>query len=82
MKIKQFQVGDFEVTLYEYPENKKVMNRTAYTLRVQGKGTFIYNVSDEKEEAMQVYEKVVMYIVEGYLTGDERTLLDIVGYLK
>lgn len=82
MIIEQFKAGDFEVTLYEYPENKKVMNRTAYTLRVQGKGTFIYNVSDEKEEAMQVYEKVVMYIVEGYLTDEERTLLDIVEYLN
>lgn len=82
MIIEQFQAGDFEVTLYEYPENKGVMNRTVYTLRVQGKGTFIYDVSDEKAEAMQVYEKVAMYIVEGYLTGKERTLLDIVGYLK
>ena len=82
MKLKQFQVGDFEVTLYEYPENKRVMNRTVYTLRVQGKGTFIYNVSDEKAEAMQVYEKVIMYIVEGHLNDEERTMLDIVGYLK
>ena len=82
MKIKQFQVGDFEVTLYEYPENKKVMNRTVYTLRVQGKGTFVYNVSDEKAEAMKVYEEVIMYIVEGHLNDKERTLLDIVDYLK
>ena len=82
MIIKQFQVGDFEVTLYEYPENKNIVGRTVYRLGVQGKGTFIYDVSDEKDEAVQTYEKIILYIVAGHLVDDERALHDIVEYLN
>lgn len=82
MIIKQFQAGDFEITLYEYPKNKKVMYRNVYTLGVRGKGTFIYEVSDEKSEAMQVYKKVIMYIKESHFKNEEITLNDIVEHLK
>ena len=37
MIIKQFQAGDFLVSLYEYTENKNIVGRTVYTLGVQGK---------------------------------------------
>lgn len=82
MIIKQFRVGDFEVELYEHLENKNIMGRTVYTIRVDGKGTFIYDVSDEKDEAVQTYEKIILYIVAGHLVDDERSLNDIVEYLK
>ena len=82
MIIKQFQVGYFEVALYEYPENKNIVGRTIYRLSVQGKGTFIYDISDEKEEAVQTYEKIILYIVAGHLVDDERSLHDIVEYLN
>lgn len=82
MILKQFKVGDFEVTLSEYPENKNIVGRTVYRLSVQGKGTFIYDVSDEKEEAVQTYEKVILYIVAGHLVDDEINLHDIVEYLN
>lgn len=82
MIIKQFRVGDFEVELYEHLENKNIMSRTVYTIRVDGKGTFVWDVSDEKEEAVKAYEKVIMYIVEGHFINNERNLNDIVEYLK
>lgn len=82
MIIKQFQVGDFEVSLSEYPENKNIVGRTVYRLSVQGKGTFVYDVSDEKDEAIQTYEKIILYIVAGHLVDDERNLHDIVEYLN
>lgn len=82
MIIKQFKVGDFEVTLYEHLENKNIVGRTVYRLGVQGKGTFVYDVSDEKVTALQVYERVIMYIVEGHLIGEERALHDIVKHLN
>lgn len=58
------------------------MSRTVYTIRVDGKGTFVWDVSDEKEEAVKAYEKVIMYIVEGHFINNERNLNDIVEYLK
>ena len=82
MIIKQFQTGDFLVSLYECTENKNIVGRTVYTLGVQGKGTFIYNLTDEKDEAIKTYEKVIMYIVEGHFNDEERTLRDIVEYLN
>ena len=82
MIIKQFQAGKFEVTLYENLENKNIVGRTIYRLSVQGKGTFVYDVSDEKTEALQAYERVIMYIVAGHLIGEERALHDIVKHLN
>ena len=82
MIIKQFKVGNFEVTLSEYMENKNIVGRTVYRLSVQGKGTFVYDVSDEKVEALKAYERVITYIVEGHLIGEERALHDIVKHLN
>lgn len=65
MTIATFEFFGISIKLYEVEENRNMINRSVYSLSIEGNGTKIISLGDDLADALERYEDEVYKAIHG-----------------
>lgn len=63
-EIGIFKLYSTTIKLYEDLSNRNMIGRSVYSLSIEGEGTYIRHIGDDKQEALQVFKNHIIKTLE------------------
>lgn len=85
MVIKELHIGKYHIKLFENLKNKNIVGRSVYSISLEekGKGVFLRGISDNKEQAKELYFAIVFFIIiASRMEEKEYSLTELVNFVE
>lgn len=82
MVIKELHIGKYHIKLFENLKNKNIVGRSVYSIGLEekGKGVFLRGISDNKEQAKELYATIIFFIIASRMEEKEYSLTELVNF--
>lgn len=84
MVIKELHIGKYHIKLFENLKNKNIVGRSVYSISLEekGKGVFLRSISDNKEQAKELYVAIIFFIIASHMKEKEYSLTELVKFAE